>query len=109
MNVNNYIVQTLDKYNLITDDVSYVSYIQGYTFSSIKRYCCSIHSFMESTKNVNSVFDLNWPFEIKIVGNDFWLNYDNSGQLIMHKYPSRPSIYKRPLTIDIVRSILDEN
>ena len=70
------IISVLDRNGKTQQDVQYVIYALGKSLSTRSLYCCNFQNFSSATANATSGFDLNWPFEIKIVGIDFWISFD---------------------------------
>lgn len=106
MNLPEKILNALNKHGKCQDDISYIVYALGNTLQSLKHYCCTLQNFFDITKSIQTPFDLNWYFEIKIVGDDFWLTFDNQGELIFHQAPV-PPLYRRLRESEITKNIED--
>lgn len=107
-NVKHQILQCLDKHNLSPGYVLYVSYAVGPTLQSIKKYTCNLDSFLDIVQHITSAFNLAWPFVLRIVGKDFWIEWDYRGEWILHTYPKVEGPYKCPSTEDLIRQEYDE-
>lgn len=98
------LVSTLKLINKTLEDVKYVGYaVAQPNYGHIDRYYCDVEEFLAATTYATSCFDINWPFEIHVVGNDFWLDYDYHGVWTLHSPPTKPLIYRCPSKKDLLR------
>lgn len=76
------------------DDILYVSFtICDYTNIQVKDYYCTIDEFILYIKNVTCISELHNICDIKIVGHDWWIDYNDKNIPIMHVYPRKPREY----------------
>lgn len=95
---------TMKRINKTFEDVEYVGYaIAQPNFGHIDRYHCDIVEFLAATTHATTCFDINWPFEINVVGKDFWLDYDYHGIWTLHHPPIKPVTYRRPAPKDLLK------
>jgi hypothetical protein len=77
------------------DDVTHVSYatydIQAKTQ---RRYHCSIQDYMKYIANVPCIYELQQFYDISIVGENWWIDYDYRGEPYLHTFPIKPVDYK---------------
>lgn len=83
-------------------DVQYVSYSLGKYFHTKEEYYCSLSDFIEATKNANNVHDLVWPYDIRVVGESFWLDWCTHGEWVTHFHQQKPKFYKAMSHNDIM-------
>ncbi len=76
------------------DDVLYVAYA---TYDEQKktqcRYHCSIEDYMQVIANIPSIYELPKYYDIAIVGEDWWIDYDYRGDPHIHISPQKPHLY----------------
>ena len=94
------IIDALLDNNKTPDDVSFVIYVGG---ADRVFYSCSIESFFKVIKNVKYELDLQWLYDIKIVGRQFWLKYTSNKNWMFYQIPKRPPNFKIPEEDDVVR------
>ena len=98
------LLSTLKRANKTLDDIEYVAYALAQpNYGHINYFRCNITEFLSATTLATSAFDINWPMEIFVVGNGFWLNYDFHGLWTLHVPPTKPEVYRRPLPCDLLR------
>jgi hypothetical protein len=83
----------LHTYRLTQNEVQYVTYS-----SDNKQYYCSLPDFLTVTKDCTWAFDLWRPYDVQIVGDNWWFSYDHHGMWIFHKIPIKPDTYQYPPT-----------
>jgi hypothetical protein len=100
------IKQALKQIDKSLNDVLYVSYCK-YKASDlqIERYYCSIIEFLKATEYASSIFDIVWPFELHIVGETWWIDYNYYGNCVLHDFPTKPKNYKVPTPSEILTDI----
>ena len=104
-NAKESILHALKHYNLSIDDILYVIYAIGHNLNTREFYSCGIESFLKVAYKAKSVFDMNWSYDIKLVGEKFWLEFDYRGDWILCKHPQNPGKYKRPTSDDLLRNL----
>jgi hypothetical protein len=98
------LLETLKRIKKTHDDIQYVSYaVAEPKFGKISRYHCNVQDFISATNLATSVFDMSWPFEVVVVGNGFWIDYDYHGCWNAHIPPEKPSTYRVPLPKDLLK------
>ena len=98
------IILTLKRANKTLDDVEYVSYALAQpNYGHINYFHCDIAEFLSATAYATSPFDINWPYEVSIVGNGFWLTYDYHGVFNLHVHPTKPMVYRCPIPRDLLK------
>lgn len=103
-NVQESILSALNTNKLCTDDILYVIYASGESLNARIYYSCGIESFLKIVNEAESVYDLKWPFDIRLVGEKFWFEFHYSGYWTIFKHPQLPNNYKRPASEDLLRS-----
>ncbi len=99
------LIWTLKSANKTLDDIEYVSYALAQPdYAHVDYFRCDISDFLSATTYATSPFDINLPFEISIVGDGFWLTYDYHGGWNLHVPPTKPTIYRRPLSSDLLKN-----
>lgn len=93
----------LERNNKTQEDIMYVTYAVGNNISTRKLYCCNFESFLDASKFVEFGFEFIWPYDIKFVGDDFWIGYDSRNAWVLHQMPERPSAYRTPTMEDLIR------
>ena len=101
----------IKEYGKNISDIKYVSYYIGNYLQTRQQFYCSYEDFI-NTFGDKIMYNLNWYWDIKFVGDDWWLVFDSRGDWIMHIVPVKPSKYRKPeehlLTIK-VKSYSDES
>jgi hypothetical protein len=83
-------------------DIEYVSFYIGNYLQTRQHFHCSYDEFMTAVGN-HSVWDVQWLSEIKIVGTDWWLEFDTrlATGWMLHTVPSKPAKYRVPSAFDL--------
>ncbi len=77
------------------EDVSYVSYATYDNQAKVqRRYHCSIQDYMKTIANVPCIDELHECYDVSIVGEDWWIDYDYRGEPYLHTFPIKPLDYK---------------
>ena len=103
MNLKEQTLSALEKNNISPNDVLFVSYTIGPDLQSRNHYSCNLDSFLKIANGVQSGFELTWIYEIKIVGYNFWFDFDSRGDWVLHRHPLTPGPYRRPSREELVR------
>jgi hypothetical protein len=99
------IINTLKRANKTLDDIDYVSYAVTKPNYEIEHFRCDISEFLLATTYATSLFDIKLPFEISIVGDGFWLSFDYRGCWNLNVPPTKPMVYRRPLSCHLLKDI----
>jgi len=98
------LLSTLKRISKTLDDIEYVTYaVAQPNYGHIDHYHCDIVDFLASTTYATSCFDILWPYEINVVGKDFWLDYDYHGVWTLHSPPIKPVTYRCPSQTDLLK------
>jgi hypothetical protein len=100
MGVSHQIRNTLKVYNKSESDIDHVIYATG---PSCEKHTCSLAEFFDAVKDVDWAFDLVFPYEIKLVGKHYWIEFDYRNEWMVHSFPDKKYSYKKPSSDSIIR------
>lgn len=81
-------------------DVKYVIYAVGNALTDTAKYYCDFNEFLEACRGAIWGYDLQWPYELKIVGEGFWVSF-NRGDWVYHQVPEQPEFYRQVCKDDL--------
>ena len=94
------------------DDVLHVVYVSPLKDNCPFEVCnenvlmnfhCTLNDFLEATLCTSGMYDLVWPMEVQLVGDNWWLSWNNKIGWIYNEYPSREFVYKKPDLKDLIQ------
>lgn len=93
MGVKDQIQHMLCVHKIPETDIEYVIYASG---KSREKHRCSLAEFFEVVKDVDWAFDLVFPYDIRLVGKRFWIDFDYRNEWMLHSFLEEKYTYMKP-------------